>query len=190
MIIIEGPEGSGKSHLAGLLRKYTSFETHHFGAPPKDLEELNQRLDKSRELLKLPVIQDRSPWVSEPVYSRFFETASVSVWPAYVGGLNAMKAKVIYCRPPEETIKESMCRTPKDHKSSAYENRILINADRLISLYDDFMDQLSPWIRFDWTLGSGRLVENKLVKLLEKWRLTEEEMRNSGDTYGGSNAGK
>ena len=191
MIIIEGPEGSGKSRLADLLRRNTSFEVHHFGAPPSSIEELDRRLDRSREMLTLPVIQDRSPWVSEPIYSVLLGQGPVTTWPAYVGGLRAMNAKVIYCRPPDETIRDSMCQSPKTYKNATYEKRILLNASWLISLYDDFMDQLDPWIRFDWTLESGRLVEKRLVRLLEEWRSASKEMDNDRDGEGDqeSNAG-
>lgn len=191
MLIIEGPEGSGKSRLAELLRNHTSFEVVHSRPPlTQDPEELDRRLERSRALLLLPVIQDRTPWVSEPIYSVLFGYGPVSTWPAYVEGLRSMGAKVVYCRPPDETIRDSMCRVPKDHKSAAYERRILLNADRLISLYDDFMDALDPWVRFDWTLESGRLVEKRLIRVLEQWRsVAKDEPSKKANTDSGNGPG-
>lgn len=190
MLIIEGPEGSGKSKLAQFLRDNSRFEVHHFGPPPADPNELEHRLEKSQALLSLPIIQDRSSWVSEPIYSVLLGTGPVSTWPAYVEGLKSMRAKVIYCRPPEETIKESMCRSPKVYKNATYERRILLNADRLISLYDEFMEQLNPWLRYDWTLESGRLVEKRLVRLLERWWLSEKKMGSGTNNKSGGDTSK
>lgn len=170
MIIIEGPEGSGKSYLAKQLAEATDLPVHHFGGPPKSAEEHARQLKKSMQLLDTLVIQDRSPWVSEPVYNVALRSEEHMVkWPHYWSGIILKKMKIIYCRPPDETIRLNLCKAPKGYKSEDYEELIKKQSKVLITTYDLFMSRIKPWVVYDWTAKKGAdRVRAKMVKFCEK----------------------
>lgn len=73
MIILEGPNGAGKSTLAKKLSVDLGFRIHKFTEIPKTKAEWQTNHEKSLELLKEPVIQDRCPAISEWVYAPIVE---------------------------------------------------------------------------------------------------------------------
>jgi adenylate kinase family enzyme len=169
MVIIEGPEGSGKTQLAQYLAEEVPSNYHHFGGPPQNSEEHERHMNRSRALLEMNFIQDRSPWISDPIYTVLFgDERRINLWPAYTEGLAAMNAKVIYCRPPREIISEKMFNESKSYKSPFYERIVRDNVGRLITLYDQFMEMLNPWIIYDWTRPTTDLADKQLVRRLRR----------------------
>ena len=71
MIIIEGLNGTGKTALAKKLCKDLDFEIHKFLKIPATQEEFDQQVQKSISLIDKPVIQDRCPMISEPIYGTY-----------------------------------------------------------------------------------------------------------------------
>lgn len=167
MIILEGPEGSGKSYLAKQLAEATNLPVHHFGGPPKSAEQHARQLQKSMELLKHPIIQDRSPWVSEPVYNvALLGNEHMVKWPHYWSGVLLSKMKIIYCRPPDETIQLNLCGTSKEYKTKDYEELIKKRSKVLIATYDLFMSKIKPWISYDWTAEGAGAKRDQMAKYL------------------------
>jgi thymidylate kinase len=70
MIILEGPDGGGKSTLAANLERLFDFEIHHHGPYPEisDPDELADKYVASitRDVVR-DVVMDRS-WISESIY--------------------------------------------------------------------------------------------------------------------------
>lgn len=65
-IMMEGPDGSGKSTTGGVLAEILGLEVYHSGGPIKNEEELHTRIQD--QLSQTDKIVDRSSVFSEPVY--------------------------------------------------------------------------------------------------------------------------
>jgi adenylate kinase family enzyme len=170
VIIIEGPEGSGKTTLAKMLEEEAELNYHHSTGPPEDVADLDNRLDRSMELLNMRFVQDRSPWISEPIYSALLDGPQIyPYWNVYMAGLKAVNAKVVYCRPPDEIIFENMLQDEKSWKSASLTQRIVKKRAYLLALYDRFMEQFQPWLIYDWTRESSAPVEKSLIRQTKKW---------------------
>lgn len=68
MIILEGPNGTGKTTLAKRLSSDLGFEIHKFGKIPDTQDEFDLQVEKSLSLINSPIIQDRCPMISEESY--------------------------------------------------------------------------------------------------------------------------
>jgi energy-coupling factor transporter ATP-binding protein EcfA2 len=164
MIIVEGPDGSGKSTLVKLLRgQLVSRYVINWNDPPKTIEELNNNLARSAELMgNLNVIQDRSPWITEPVYSSLGKGVDLSPdWSYYRKELTYLKPTLIYCRPPIPVIREHATTGNSPVDTPKYLEWIGDNIDELIQCYDNFMELLNP-IRYDWTIGDFSVAKLQL----------------------------
>lgn len=107
IIILEGPDGSGKTTLANTLSKQTGYFVLH-RSQPKTEEDKARMMDEYMQVIKAGknCIMDRS-WYSEMVYGPVMRDASVINYPqmyalekqlARVGGL------VIYCTGSLQTL--------------------------------------------------------------------------------------
>ena len=107
ILIIEGPDGAGKTTLANKLREQTGFMLLH-RSQPKTEEDKQRMMDEYLQVIKSNknCIMDRS-WYSEMVYGPVMRDASVITYPqmyelerrlAKVGSL------IIYCTAPENTL--------------------------------------------------------------------------------------
>lgn len=107
IIILEGPDGSGKTTLANKLQKQTGYMLLH-RSQPKTEEEKARMMDEYMQVIKAGknCIMDRC-WYSEMVYGPVMRDASVIGYPqmyalekqlARVGGL------VIYCTGSLQTL--------------------------------------------------------------------------------------
>lgn len=169
MIIIEGPDGSGKSTLARDLAEKSGMEIHHFGPPPKTQRELSERLKKSADLMTRPVIQDRTPWISEPIYGYLMRGENPFItWSDSLCFLLQKDVKIIYCRPPNFVILNSEHHNIKAYDTSEHVAQVTENVDALISLYDRFMLELNPMCQYDWTLESHHLAFGAFATLCQR----------------------
>lgn len=128
IIIIEGPDGSGKTTLAELLSKQTGYPVVH-RTQPKTEEEKAKMMDSYIELIKSGknAILDRA-WYSEMVYGPVMRDTSVIGYPAMYD-LEKMLAKrgciIIYCTDKPETLWRRATRRGEDYITS-YETFIKI----------------------------------------------------------------
>lgn len=107
IIILEGPDGSGKTTLANQLQKQTGYQLLHRTQPKND-EDKKRMMDEYIQVLKAGknCIMDRS-WYSEMVYGPVMRDASVITFPQMYE-LERLAAKygaiIIYCTAPETTL--------------------------------------------------------------------------------------
>jgi energy-coupling factor transporter ATP-binding protein EcfA2 len=98
MIVLEGPDGGGKSTLALALHRFLLWPTYGSEGPPKSQAEFRERLDRYH---KFPdsVIFDRHPAISDPIYSRAFGRDTLVT---YEDGcrLKSRGPFVVYCVSP------------------------------------------------------------------------------------------
>jgi len=138
LIIVEGPDGSGKTTLLNYLSKKTGIEIIHGGGPPKSIPEIYDRVVK---ILDNPEgLYDRVTMISERIYgpvvrkARLIDEEQWNQWTARLGRLGAV---VIYCRPPDQTIREFAGKLEvKGHKSANHIQRVRENIQDIIKFYD------------------------------------------------------
>jgi len=151
LIVIEGPDGAGKSTLMNSLRlkfdRRAMFVTR--ASKPAGF---NQLTDELIWLAMVPdtsiVFCDRHPYISEQVYGPILRDKSV--FPEMSATTSLMYERmlgIVYCRPPRDTIKRQLML--EDHIPGVPQN-----IDRLIDAYDVLMAATSSQtnvLTYDYT---------------------------------------
>lgn len=149
-VIIEGPDGAGKSTLMHQL-----LEGHpEYQRAPRACSSLGGRLSGIDLVAYLTqygsldgVIYDRHPAISGVVYDAVLcrdpsIAAGKYLREAFRWALE--NARVIYCRPPVEVIAQSVLATPQMAG-------VARNIHRIVDTYDSVMGNLIPHETYDWT---------------------------------------
>jgi len=184
MIIIEGPDGSGKSTLIkNILQQLDGFKVVAWNDPPKNAEQLAKNLHRSKDLVRSGqlVIQDRTPWITEPIYDVAKNGPDkLPTWRYYQAGLTLLRSTLIYCRPPDDVIKKHAVTGSSPPDTPAYLKWIEGNIDDLVNLYDAFMEPIRPMI-YDWTKPDEKLIPEllKIVKREEMLALIKANSKNA-----------
>lgn len=143
IIILEGPDGSGKTTLANKLHQQTGYQLLH-RTQPKNEEDKKRMMDEYIQVLKAGknVIMDRS-WYSEMVYGPVMRDASVITYPQMYE-LEKLATKygaiVIHCTAPEATLWKRCLRRGEDyitkretfHELFVGYNQLMYNVPHLI----------------------------------------------------------
>lgn len=111
-IILEGPDGAGKSTLAAILAEELNLDILRMTENgPKRIEEYRKRIKLKRCVI------DRC-WISEMLYSRVFERNSRVCWG---DGLDLLRScgdndvTVVFVLPPLDRIKENLEKRGDEH---------------------------------------------------------------------------
>lgn len=150
MIIIEGPDGAGKSTLiSSLMLKYPRLKM-----APRPCTSLGGPL-VGRELVEwleeygvMPgYLYDRHQCISGPVYDAVFERsvdtqAQNTLHSIFYEVLSG--ARIIYCRPPKLEIVKAV-------NESAQLDGVARKIHEVISTYDSIMGNIVTHERYDWT---------------------------------------
>lgn len=139
-LVLEGPDGGGKTTLGTALAKM-GLVVHHSGGPPQSAAELMERCRfvgaNSRRF-----VFDRIPQISEPVYRRTLdEEMSVAV-ADLERSLAGVLPVVVYCRPSQEKIMQAPV-VVRPHKSAEHAEKVQARRWRLLYEYDRYMARLS-----------------------------------------------
>lgn len=132
MIIIEGPDGAGKSTLIKQLRRKHDFMTVALGGPVKGVDGMTAALimfNRLREMeggWGLDVVADRHPTVSEPIYSKFMDRPNL-----LQGWYERGDDVIIYCRPQLSIIKQNLNSHPQLEG-------VVPRIAELVNAYDEF----------------------------------------------------
>ena len=170
MIVIEGPDGSGKSTLILEITKRLGLKATHLGSRPKTMQDLHDRVIKSQYCEVL----DRWSPISERVYGTIANRDwSIDVLDTY---LDTYRPLIIYCRPPRGVLlenKKQCLEAVKSHKSKEHCDLVSDNFERVIELYDDAMLSIKARrlgcqiIVYDYTKPKALMA---IIKHLEKVR--------------------
>ena len=107
MIILEGPDNSGKSTLAKALSQKFNIPISHSGGPTDDIKELIQRTEAILLNSDSPCIRDRIPIISDSIYGRALHRPTPfmgEVLDKYLARLFKCHPVIILCWPSENTL--------------------------------------------------------------------------------------
>jgi hypothetical protein len=166
-IILEGPDGSGKSTLFKLMTEDWGLKSAgHDGGPPKDSGEAYDRLLKTEQ--HGLAVRDRIVAISDSIYSEVFKRKPKLAQRDYNDWLQGFDPIIVYCRPPKETILSQevpvKLHKPEDHVKIVKANRLQIT-----DLYDDTMLKLVRLglivYYYNWTKDpQARRLQSYLIK--------------------------
>jgi len=139
MLIVEGPDGSGKTTLVGRItahwhgypRSYNIPVVHSVGPATKGplFDWAMRTLDEAQDAQ----ILDRFPYFSEPVYGDVLRRDPPLMTPDQLlilrRRLISLDPLVIYCRPPLVTMKEQVKKRPQM-------KGVLGNYEKIVEAYD------------------------------------------------------
>ncbi len=109
IVIIEGPDGAGKSTLAHALAKQHGFMYRHEGPPPTGVDPLQHYLDTLHHLQGTHMVLDRFA-LGERVYGpvlRGKDGLGPAGWIIFREHLRVMRVQTIVCLPDYDTCLKS-----------------------------------------------------------------------------------
>lgn len=149
MIIVEGPDNSGKSTLVRELSHRLGWPTHHPGGPPKTEDERVLRMCEQMIIRDQNIIYDRCTCISDQVYRQLI---GISMFDQFTFLMTRHQSvKVIYCRPPLSKLMDLSTMTIEEHDT---EEQLALVRDKqriIVAGYDYVMDRIPRVIRFDYT---------------------------------------
>lgn len=129
MIVIEGPDASGKTTLARFLAQALSRPLKFGEGPPLHFEDMQDRLQRYSRLAP-NFIYDRHPIVSEEIYSHALDRVP-TVTRQQVSDFYAANPTIIYC----DTQRDRHTHELGPHDTPVYLERLHDNMDLLIQTY-------------------------------------------------------
>lgn len=166
MIVLEGPDGSGKSSFA----KRLALPIIHPGAPPKTRDAEEGFFEKQFVAANHPVIYDRVTCISQQVYQRklFDEWYWNPLW-RLVGQSHCI---IVYCRPPDDVVLDFSKHTVAEHDDPDQMEYVRQNGRFFVESYDRLMARV-PHVKFDFTKGD----QYDLVVRLLRSQFDEKEWK-------------
>lgn len=157
LVIVEGPDGAGKSTLIQNLVALGGFVSAHTGGPPRDKQDLEDKLAKVTASLDAAgpniLVLDRHPAVSDPIYSKVTGSRSFVTPGELSKQIWDLNPVFVYCRGTADSMRENISRSPKAHKPSEHLLKVIQKHGEIVKLYDAFFAQ-APHIRYDWQRDS------------------------------------
>ena len=176
MIIVEGPDGSGKTTLIKHLQSIATFYMYHSKGPVTDLKD---GLMRTNALYTYPFnsIMDRCVLISEPIYGPIVR--NIDIFDQHLTGLwQRLKEKIdptiIMCSPPYDTAEENIKNIEevynKSWKTDDHLDLVIKKYKLLLIKYDDIY---------------ARLVDMKFNVLLYKYTYTKMDYLENYLLWGG-----
>lgn len=101
VVVLEGPDGGGKSTLAQMLSQATGLPIKAGEGPPRYKGEFHERVDKY--LRMDDVIFDRHPVISQPIYARLRGSNEDLPTPEQTYSFYSHCPFIIYCRSTDDS---------------------------------------------------------------------------------------
>lgn len=174
LVIVEGPDGAGKSTLIQtwkLSRRY--FVMISNAGPPPDMQSISRFVHMVRHRPHgMPLVCDRHSCISDRVYGPLLRNVDhLRDIPPNWGIADA--DAIVYCRPPLERILQNV--TKNQHEQLA---GVVEKITRLTNAYDLLFFRLEyearlPVIHFDFTKDStdaltSRIFDNKRMETVDE----------------------
>lgn len=167
-IVVEGPDGAGKTTLMETLRATAGkryFVMMRHSCRPYTSADAMRFYDILRGVnQELTVLIDRHPCISEPIYGpilRGHDLLEKISRERLLEMIEQSCSRIIYCRPPERVIRENLSKQPQ--LAGVFEK-----IGRLIDTYDRAMHAIGsrtgiPIITYDWTNPEHNVDLNKRI---------------------------
>lgn len=140
-IVLEGPDGSGKSTLGNTLSKLLNMPLISGKGPPKSEREFEDRC--KRYLEYSGVIFDRHPCISELIYSEIGER-QCQLPQSLAKQFWATKPFVVYVRPLNRHLSDThQC---KAHETQEHVDMVRANHRRICAMYDARMLEIANYV--------------------------------------------
>lgn len=182
MIVVEGPDNSGKSRFGRSL----GLTYYSAGPAPSDAAELLRCLTEQRNRASLACVQDRLTCISQQVYSDAPESSLLN------GDLLQLvevpKVVIVYCRPPTRTLMDLSTHVVKSYDTEENMEKIARNQHLYIDRYDRIMGRI-PHVGYDWTENddeSNRQIRSLLVTTqhsVDDWKRLRDTMNMGKITF-------
>lgn len=138
-IVLEGPDGGGKSTLATFLAARLRYRVHASEGPIRDDAEMKRRF--LIYLLKRRTIFDRLAMISEPIYGPVFQRRFPTPTDmAIIAEFYETKPLIIYCR--GDALDQHTASSPVD--TPAYLAQLRIHHPRICAKYDAWAKAAQP----------------------------------------------
>lgn len=157
-IILEGPDGAGKSRLAQDLGYVFRSRVIHTGGANTSEEDLVLRmLTIQSEAVRGAVIFDRVPQISDRIYKEALGVPQLLSEHILTSELVSLRPTIVYVRRinPEDML-GSILDVKKEHKPPEYLEQVKRNHPKIVELYDQRMRELGsilPVRQFDWRVN-------------------------------------
>lgn len=150
LVIVEGPDGSGKTTLIEQLRDHGHFILIRTSGPPPSLSYVHDFCSLVSTETRETIITDRHPYISEPIYSKVLGRIPLHHIPRPSPHL------VIYCRPsvipqldPQAHLPGLASRT--EYLYQVYDQWYLTENHFDIFRYDYLTNQLDDVVEAIWS---------------------------------------
>ncbi len=144
MIILEGPDNSGKTTLANQISGVIGFPVVHAGGPCKTPAEKAVRVFDCFNNCSLEVIQDRNFIISDQVYNLVLnKVRDYNIFPLEYKLRTVYKPFIIYCRPSDKILFDFTNHKVKDHETKEHVNNVILNQSKIVAYYDALMPAIS-----------------------------------------------
>lgn len=167
MIILEGPDNSGKSTLGRKLAKKFDLVLKHSIRPDKSWVTHEVLRHSRSQLIPSRIIQDRVYAISEYIYGNIIR-GHTALGPFHAQALRDLYSRdhlIIYCRPQMKTI--------LNNKGRDQMEGVLDHHEAIVKEYDDVMGDIARYssnrvISYDWeTMPNEYIYERVAAHLLE-----------------------
>lgn len=157
LLIIEGPDGAGKSTLIETMRRESnrSFAILRMSMYPRDTDEVAQYLRFiERHPPDLPLVLDRHPLISEPIYGpllRGIDRTACFSFTTHFSRILPSHLRMIYCRPPNETIRANVEKNANEQLAGVVERAEKLATEYDIMIREPKVRSMIPITRYDYT---------------------------------------
>jgi hypothetical protein len=156
IVVVEGPDGAGKTTLIKNLRKTTDryYVSLHNAGPPKDVLNVQCVTNwiERMAVARVPLVCDRISLISEPIYGEVLRKENILDGTYTTDDIKDFLLsnvdRIIYCRPPTSVIQQMI------EKEKQLEG-VWANIVAITEKYDYTMKMVRHWgvnvIEYDWT---------------------------------------
>jgi energy-coupling factor transporter ATP-binding protein EcfA2 len=140
LIIVEGPDGSGKTTLCRYIAGVTKREYYHTGGPPSTKQGMEENLATLRNKHRTHpqgLVVDRHPAISDPIYAEVNNRVLLLSKDRLEHAMDELDPIVVFCR--IASIREmfmSIDKTNKPHKPVTHLAEVLENYKQVVTMYD------------------------------------------------------
>ena len=144
MIILEGPDNSGKTTLANKISARFNHPVYHAGGPPANKDEAYKRLSDTlnKSLIDEFSLHDRHILFGENIYGKMAGRVPYVPWEEHIEYLMEFNPLIIYCRPPIDDLLTLNDADFRAGEAESHKEFIRENCAKIISAYDLLMTQV------------------------------------------------